>query len=651
MATLAELVVKIGANVSGLKKGVEEAKGRMAELDRAMNAALPASKAVAGGLLGIGVAAAGASLKGIQLAASMEQSKIAFGTMLGSAQEADSFVRQLWDFAAKTPFEFEGLQNSSRMLLAFGFQAKEIIPIMTAVGNAVSGLGGGAFEIDRVVRALGQMQAKGKVSAEEMMQLAELGIPAWDMLAKTIGVSVPEAMKMAEKGTIPAATAIKGFVEEMNKRFPDMMAKQSQTLLGMWSTAKDNVSGVLRVLGEEIIKTFDLKPKLASAIEALGQLSSLLQAEGLKGALQKLFPPEVQDRIVLIAGAIAGALAPAVWSLASGVIAATLPLIQFMVYGAALAALAWTIYRNWEPIKGFFADTWQTIAATATTIWSSISTFFAGLWTGITGSLVGAWNGIKTAAVATWTAIADFFRNWWGTILLGIVTGGVGLLVIVLVKNWDRIKGLTAQAWQAIKDAIAAAAANAYQAVVGAMIGLPGWLAGLWEDIQAAASNAWAAFRDSILGLVAETRTGIINGLDAAWDWIRNLPTHAVQWGADIIRAFARGIASISIPVPTFSVAFRPGPLGIDIPSIDVGVHWRSLAGLIPALAEGGLILRPTLAMVGERGPEAVVPLDRGPIGNTINITITGNTISSDYDVDHIADRLVKRLRLAGVRV
>lgn len=71
--------------------------------------------------------------------------------------------------------------------------------------------------------------------------------------------------------------------------------------------------------------------------------------------------------------------------------------------------------------------------------------------------------------------------------------------------------------------------------------------------------------------------------------------------------------------------------------------------GLIK-LATGGIVTRPTMALIGESGPEAVVPLDRSSSG-LVNITITGNTIASDYDVDRIGQRLVQRLRLAGVSI
>jgi len=68
----------------------------------------------------------------------------------------------------------------------------------------------------------------------------------------------------------------------------------------------------------------------------------------------------------------------------------------------------------------------------------------------------------------------------------------------------------------------------------------------------------------------------------------------------------------------------------------------------IPKFAEGGIVTRPTLAMIGERGPEAVVPLNAVGKGG-VYITITGNNISSDYDIERLGEQLVRVLRRKGV--
>src|SRR5690606_37207860 len=110
---------------------------------------------------------------------------------------------------------------------------------MEAVGNAAAGLGIGAAGIDRMILALGQMRAKGKLSAEEMLQLTEAGIPAWEILAEAMNTTTAEIMKMQQKGLIPADRAIRMLVEGMNKRFPDMMKNMENTWEGVTSTIKD----------------------------------------------------------------------------------------------------------------------------------------------------------------------------------------------------------------------------------------------------------------------------------------------------------------------------------------------------------------------------------------------------------------------------
>jgi len=67
------------------------------------------------------------------------------------------------------------------------------------------------------------------------------------MLADKMGVTTAQVMKMSEKGLIPADKAISALIEGMNKKFPDMMEKQSHSLQGLWSTMKDTFNNKLLV--------------------------------------------------------------------------------------------------------------------------------------------------------------------------------------------------------------------------------------------------------------------------------------------------------------------------------------------------------------------------------------------------------------------
>lgn len=216
-----------------------------------------------------------------------EQATIAFTTMLGDGGKAKSFLDDLASFAAKTPFEFPDLLTASQRMLAMGFQSNQVLPTLTAIGDAVAGLGGNSALVDRVTTALGQMQAKGKATGEEMMQLTEAGIPAWEFLAKKIGVSIPEAMDMVSKGAVSADIAIGALVDGMNTKFGGLMEKQSATFGGLLSTISDTfqqISGkVMKPLfdqltrGLQMIVDWTSSPAFTAGIE---KFTSFMQKLG-----------------------------------------------------------------------------------------------------------------------------------------------------------------------------------------------------------------------------------------------------------------------------------------------------------------------------------------------------------------------------------
>lgn len=244
---IASLYAKIGVDTKELDQGLrgsDKALRSFGKLSGSVGGTVAKGMATLGVAVGAAMAATAAAVTvtGFKFNNLSQQGQIAFETMLGSADKAKKFLGELQTFAAKTPFEYASLMQASQKMLAMGFKENDILPTLTAIGDAVAGLGGGQEKIDRVTIALGQMKAKGKASAEEMMQLTEAGIPAWEMLAQKIGVSIPEAMKMVTKGSVDADTAIAAVVAGMNTKFGGMMAKQATTFGGLWSTIMDTFS-------------------------------------------------------------------------------------------------------------------------------------------------------------------------------------------------------------------------------------------------------------------------------------------------------------------------------------------------------------------------------------------------------------------------
>ena len=204
---------------------------------------------IQGAILGATGAFAGI-YKPMDIAADFEQTQIAFETMLKSAEKAQQFLKEASEFANKTPFEFPELINSSKLLMAFGFEADKVLDMLKTIGDTASGLGAGSEGIDRITRALGQMKAKGRAQTEELLQIQELGVPANQILQEELGLTGEQIANIG-KESIEAAKVIDALLRGMEKRFGGMMDNQSRTAKGMISTLKDTLeNSLLRPWGQ-----------------------------------------------------------------------------------------------------------------------------------------------------------------------------------------------------------------------------------------------------------------------------------------------------------------------------------------------------------------------------------------------------------------
>ena len=228
-------------DLSAIGAGLSDAGSKLADVGGKLTAGLTVP------LVG---ATAAAGTFALRTASAAETTEISFTTMLGSEEAALSMMEELADFAAHTPFELSGLQTATRQLLAYGFTAEDVIPMLTAVGDATAALGTGQAGIESVTRALGQMQTRGKVSAEEMLQLTEAGIPAWEYLARAIGTDTAGAMEAVSKGAVSASDGIAALTKGMEQDFGGMMEEQSKTVEGLFSNLSDAIEQPLMKLRE-----------------------------------------------------------------------------------------------------------------------------------------------------------------------------------------------------------------------------------------------------------------------------------------------------------------------------------------------------------------------------------------------------------------
>ena len=278
------LFQRIGRSVSDLGSKIMSNIGSKARsaFDSAANAASRLGKVLAGGLI------AGAAF-GLKAYAQIEQQQVAFETLLGSQDKAARLMKQMKSFANVTPFRFGDVADSAKLLLAGGWKQDAIIPTLTKIGDAASAV---SVPIDRVLMQLTQMQASKSMNWADMRVLSQTGLPVLDILGKKLGKTGEQVRAIMSENGGGAWLAKQGGIEKLidglGERYKGMMAKQSQTLSGLWSTMKDtfsnNLGDAMAPLANGIIKPFLTKliPQVESKLKSFAKLSQGI-VDGWKG--------------------------------------------------------------------------------------------------------------------------------------------------------------------------------------------------------------------------------------------------------------------------------------------------------------------------------------------------------------------------------
>lgn len=260
-------------------------------------------KTLAGGVM-TGIATKKLIADPVSLADEFQTYQIGFETMLKSKKKATKFMDSAKKFASDTPFDTSAVVSNAQKMLAYGFSDKDIIPDLKKIGNASAALGAGEEGISRVSRALGQMKTNGRLNAEDMNQLTDVGINAWKYLADAEGKSIAQIREMSQKGEISGDKAVKTILNGL-KEFDGMMDKTSNsTVSGLMSNIKDTFDinivskwgkglqkGATKGLGEfaDYLDKSDAKLKEAgTSLEKLGEYASTSVFKGLEKAGDKI---------------------------------------------------------------------------------------------------------------------------------------------------------------------------------------------------------------------------------------------------------------------------------------------------------------------------------------------------------------------------
>ena len=215
--------------------------------------------------------------------AELETQTRSLQTLTGSVEKAKQIISELTQLGAVTPFTSSELIDAAKRLQAFGVEADAVVETTRRLAD-VSGATGA--ELQGLVTAYGQVQAKGRLQGEELLQFQERGIALQEELRKMYGMTGEEFQKALAKGRISAEAVEVAIIRLTDKggKYANGAIAQSTTLTGKFSTLMDGIESVAKKIGEV------LKPALQGvldlAILGVDAINNLF-AQGLQGDYMK----------------------------------------------------------------------------------------------------------------------------------------------------------------------------------------------------------------------------------------------------------------------------------------------------------------------------------------------------------------------------
>ncbi len=586
------MIARFGADISNFMSGIQQmvsaSSGLASHIGSVASSAgsgfLSMGRSVVGAVEGIGrfvffakyaaEGAVGLATAFLGQNAAMEQTRIAFVGLLGSGQAADAMLRQLQSFAAATPFEFTELTKDTQMLIGMGFAARDVIPIMTAVGDAASGVGAGADGVNRITLALGQMQARGKVTGQDMMQMTEAGIPAWRILADSMHLTVAQVQKLSETGKL-GADSVTALWHGMEKMYGGQMAGQAGTFNGLLSTLHDNAVMALMAFAG---------PVFAMAKSGLQQLVALtgspahaafattmgVQVAAALARVVTFIQQTVTWIQTLYARLAANGTLTAFRDIASslGQILMNVVNAALLLFGIrlqdigtkggsakssaqgvadairAIAAVIGTVVGGLASLTALFADggikgdlfraaLWGVVAAFAT--WKAIQ---IGVAIANFISLLPTMLGLTVLwATETWAVAAATIAATWPIIAIIAVVALLAVGVYLLIRNWGTVVAFLRSVWGACVTWL-----------MGTLSTLGTWFADRWNEIKAITMNALntisggvSRFVQGVIGFFTNLWHALVGGsivpdmVNGIIDWFMQLSARALSMIASMV--------------------------------------------------------------------------------------------------------------------
>lgn len=206
-------------------------------------------------------------------------------SLMGSVEGGEKATTWIKSFAKDTPLQLADVTDAFALLKAYGIDPMN--GSLKAIEDQSEKLGGGMERLEGISTALGQAWAKEKLQTEEILQLIERGVPAWDMLAKVTGKNTEQLQELATKGRL-GRDVIQELIAEMGRSSGGAAAKAMSTLTGLVSNLADTTTDFLGRIANAGALDY-VKGRLKELAQTIAQMDADGRLDRLARALSEAF--------------------------------------------------------------------------------------------------------------------------------------------------------------------------------------------------------------------------------------------------------------------------------------------------------------------------------------------------------------------------
>ena len=370
-----------------------------------------------------------------------------------------------------------------------------------------------------------------------------------------------------------------------------------------WTNLAETLGGIVMIVGGLYLQF----GKLGGAIGLiLGGVALLVL--GIKDLIENGY--SMEGVITVLIGAVAAFLG--VILLVNAALLAS-PITWIVVGIMALVAAFVVLWNECEGFRNFWINLWKTVSTWVEKTVNDIVNWFKQAWSDIKNAFNTAISWIREKIIQP---IADFYNKWIRPVIekiIEIITKCVEIIINLYVGLY---KLLVNRVIKPIAEWVSKTVDNIKDWIKGAVDTIKGWFSDLWSKIKEIFSPVANFFKDvwnKAYNAVKSVFSPIVDFFGGIWNKIKNkfskLGTNIGDAISSAVKSGINGVISLIERTINNAISLINGAIKLInlLPGVNVS-YVKKLS--MPRLAKGGIIDSATIAMVGEQGKEAVVPLE-----------------------------------------